>query len=101
MDTIDPARFIFASFFVLGLLGLLAVALRYYSKHKFASNTFYGGLFSASKQEGRIEILETRYIDSKSKLILVKLGDVEHLLSVGENGVAVIESGIRKDDKNI
>lgn len=96
MDTIDPTRFILASFFVLGLLGLFAVFLKKFGQksflqkyqQKYAKN--YAG-------EGRISVLETRYIDAKIKLVLIKRDNVEHLLLLGEGKAVVIETGIKHE----
>lgn len=100
MDTVDPVRFIFASFFVLGLLGLLAVALRQYGQKSFgkkiSGNKFFGAkLFTLNQEEGRLTIIETQYIDHKSKLILVKRDDVEHLLLISDGKATIIEAGIK------
>ncbi len=92
MDTIDPARFIFASFFVLGLLGLMAVGLKYYGQKTLGSK-----LFSVNNSQGRVAILETQYIDHKSKILLVKRDDVEHLLLISDGKTTIIESGIKRD----
>lgn len=97
MDTVDPARFIFSFFFVLGLLGLLAVILKHY-----ANKSFSGKLFSLNmnKDGGRIEVVEARYLDHKSKLLLIKRDKVEHLLLISDGKVTVIESGIIAGSKN-
>ena len=92
MDTVDPVRFLFASFFVLGLLSLFAVFLKKYG-NKFSGEK----LFTVSKLVGRVEIIETKYIDHKSKLLLVKRDDIEHLVLVGDGKATVIESGIKRD----
>lgn len=95
MDTVDPARFIFASFFVLGLLGLLAVGLKRYNNKSFGQKLFGAKLFSINQTKGRIVVVETQHIDHKSKLLLVKRDDVEHLLLVSDGKATVIESGIK------
>ncbi len=94
MDTVDPVRFIFASFFVLGLLGLFAVCLKYYGKKSFGQK-----FFTMSQGVGRLTIIETQYVDSKSKLVLLKRDDVEHLLLVGDGKATIIESGIKSGTK--
>ena len=93
MDTIDPARFVFASLVVLGLIGLLAVFLKYYSQKTFGQK-FTGKLFAANQITGRIAIVETYYIDHKTKLVLLKRDDIEHLLVISDGKAIVIESGI-------
>jgi len=92
MDTIDPTRFIFASFFVLGLLGVFAVALK-----KFGQKS----MLSKYAQTGRINVLETRYIDGKTKLVLIKRDNVEHLLLIGDGKAITIEANTgTKDEQN-
>ncbi len=100
MDTVDPARFIFASFFVLGLIGLLAASLRYYTKKSFGQKFFFTKIFPANQETGRLAIIETSYIDHKSKILLIKRDDIEHLLLVADGNVTVIESGIKLGLKN-
>lgn len=97
MDTVDPARFVFASFFVLGLLALLAIGLKRYNNKSFRPNFFGAKLFAIDQAKGRIIVVETQYIDHKSKLLLVKRDDVEHLLLVSDGKATVIESGIKHD----
>jgi len=91
MDTIDPTRFVFASLFILGMLGIFALALKKFGQKSFLQKSFlqkYG-------QVGRLTVLETRYIDAKSKLVLVKRDDAEHLLLIGDGKTLVIEKRIR------
>lgn len=94
MDTVDPARFIFASFFVLGLLALLALILKRYGQKNFGAK-----LFAPGQAGGRISIVETRYLDAKSKLVLVKRDGVEHLLLLSDGRATMIESGIESGTK--
>lgn len=92
MDTVDPARFIFAFLFVLALIGLCAVALRRYSRTA-SSKLFLGrGLLNPLPQSNRLEVLEVRYIDARRKLVLVRRDQVEHLLLLADNREVVIES---------
>jgi hypothetical protein len=84
MDLVNPAQFIYASFVVLGLLGLLALVLKYYSNRGFVSKT-----------SGRVAVVETQYIDHKNKLLLVKRDEVEHLLLISDGKATIIESGIK------
>jgi hypothetical protein len=97
MDTIDPIRFIFASFFVLGLLGLFAMLLK-----RFGQKSFIQAFQTKFGQEkfgkiGRLAVLETRYIDAKSKLLLIKRDEVEHLLLISEGKAIAIETGIKNE----
>ena len=86
MDTVDPSRFIFSFILVLGLIGLMYVGLKYLS----ASGKFTG--MNAKIGEGRIEILETRYIDAKRRLVLIKCDNTQHLLLLADGRETVIES---------
>ncbi len=95
MDTVNPAQVVFASFVVLGLLGLMAVVLRYYSQKTPGAKIFGTSLFTMNQNKGRIAIVETQYIDHKSKLVLVRRDEIEHLLLVGDGKTVVIESGIK------
>lgn len=95
MDTVNPAQFVFASFVVLGLLGLLAVGLRYYSQKTLGTKIFSAKLFAAGQNKGRIVIIEIQHIDHKSKLLLIRRDEIEHLLLVGDGKTLVIESGIK------
>lgn len=93
MDTVDPVRFLFASFVVLGLLALLAVFLKRYG------NKFSGAkLFAMNQTKGRISILEMQYIDHKSKLLLIKRDDIEHLVLIGDGKATIIEAGIKRNE---
>lgn len=87
MDTIEPLRFIFAFVLVLGLIGVMAMALKYFA----ATGKFTRSL--AKPGEGRIEILETRYIDARRRLILIRRDHAQHLLLLADGRETVIESG--------
>jgi flagellar protein FliO/FliZ len=84
MDSVDPLRFVFGFIFVLGLIGVMAVVLKKYArKHSLGS---VGG-------EGRLRVIEVRYIDHKRKLVLVRCDNREHLLLLSDGRELVIESG--------
>ena len=89
MDTIDPSRFTFAFLFVLGLIGLMAAALRYWSKNKPG---FASGLLKTGTSEGRLKIVEAQYLDARRRLVLVRRDDREHLLLLADGRELVIES---------
>lgn len=90
-DGINLVRFILAFLLVVGMIGLMGVLLRRYGQQA-------GKMFGAPKSGGRLEVVETHYIDHKRKLALVKRDGVEHLLLLGEGGNVVVEAGI-KDEK--
>ena len=84
MDAADPMRFLIASVFVLGLLGLFALALK-----RFGQSKFFTPLV---KENARLSIVETQYIDHKRRLVLVKRDDKGHLLLLADGRETVIES---------
>lgn len=90
MDVVDPLRFLFAFIFVLGLIGVLAVCLRYYKGSRFVN----GGMQS----DGRLRIMETQYIDPKRKLVLVRCDNKEYILLLADGREIVVESGIEVKD---
>lgn len=94
MDTVDPSRFIFAFLFVVGLIGLLAMAL----KHFGASGRF--GPAMRASADGRLKVVEVRYIDPKRKLVLVRRDNAEHLLLLADGRETVIEAHIPAPPEN-
>lgn len=89
MDTVDPLRFIFAFLFVIGLIGACAWALKRYGK----------GKFNLAVEGGRLQVVETRYLDARRRLVLVKRDNIEHLLLLSDGKDVVVEAGIRNDGK--
>lgn len=87
MDTIDFPRFILAFLLVIGLIGLLAVFFRRYGQQ---ARTLLG----VKESGGRLDILETRYVDPKHRLVLVRRDGVAHLLLLGDGHSLVVESDI-------
>ena len=86
MDNVDLGRFLLAFVFVLGLIGLMSALLkRYASSHKW---------IGAAQDGDRLHIVQTRYIDAKRKLVLVRHDDHEHLLLLADGRETVIESAI-------
>ena len=83
MDTIDPLRFVLASVFVLGLLWVFAISLKKFGQK--ALSTKLGG-------EGRISVIETRYIDAKNKILLIRKDEKEFLLLISEGKASVLDS---------
>lgn len=83
MDS-EYLRFVLALILVLGLILLLAWALRRFG---FGGMTRHGG-------KRRLEILESLAIDPRHRLVLVRRDDTEHLLMLGPTNDLVIESGI-------
>lgn len=87
MDVYAYAKFVLALLFVLGLIGLLALAAKRWGL----------GLPQAQVRRGRnkrLGIVEVANLDTKRRLILIKRDDVEHLIILGHNGETVVETGI-------
>ena len=88
MDWESYLRFLLALVFVLGLLGLLAWALK-----RFAPS-LASGLASRSPGPGqRLQILEIRPLDAKRKLVLLRHDQEEHLILIGGAQEIVIAAG--------
>jgi flagellar protein FliO/FliZ len=87
MDNIDFARFIFAFFFVIGLIGVMGFLLKRYA----GANKWMGG---SEQDSDRIRVIQTRYLDPKRRLVLIRRDDKEHLILLSEGRETVIESNI-------
>lgn len=79
-------RFIAALIFVLALIGLLAWLARRFGPGAHTNPT--------PGRHRRLAIVETRPLDGRRRLILIRRDDVEHLLVLGANGELVVETGI-------
>ncbi len=79
-------RFVLALVFVLALIGLLAWVARRYG--------FGGRSTGRAGRERRLDIVETRSVDGKRRLVLLRRDDVEHLVMTGANSEILIEQGI-------
>ena len=86
MDEVDPLRILLSFGFVLALIGLMALALRFFTQRKMQFN------FGKTAQAGRLQILESRMIDGRRKLVLIKRDNREHLLLLSADKETVIES---------
>ncbi len=87
MDGISWLRFVLSFAFVLGLIGLCALALRK-----------WGGRFALpqalSKGPPRLSIVEACVIAPRQRLLLVRRDNVEHLLLIAGDHAQVVERGI-------
>jgi flagellar protein FliO/FliZ len=77
-------RFALALILVLGLIALLAWLLRR-----------FGMGVKMTKGRRRLDIVEVQMLGPRHRLMLIRRDDVEHLVVVGPNSEAVIESGIK------
>jgi len=88
MDEIDLTQFVFAFIFVVSLIVAMGWLLkRFGSAHK---------VFGATDGTGRLNIIETRYLDPRRKLVLVRRDDTEHLILLADGRETVVESNIKK-----
>lgn len=85
MEDISLARFAFAFVFVLGLIGLSALAARR-----------FGGklMLPVSTKEGRVRVVEACPVGPRHRLVLIRRDNVEHLLLLGPETSLVVEQGI-------
>lgn len=89
MEAVEPSRFIFSFVLVLGLIGIMAVALKY-----FANSGRFNLQPAAKPGLGRLEVLETRYLDHKRRLVLIRRDNTQHLLLLADGRETLIESPI-------
>jgi flagellar protein FliO/FliZ len=91
MDWMLYLRAMAALLVVLGLMVGCMVLLRRYG-HKL-------NITAVSTGKSRIAVLETKLIDARSKLVLVRRDGAEHLLLVSATGSCVVEANIKPDIK--
>lgn len=90
MDEVNLLRVAAAFVFVIGLIFLSSWLLRY----------FRGSAWAEKMQgERRLQLVEQLYIDSRTKLVLVKCDAVEHLLLVGAQGSQVVAEAVKGKKK--
>ena len=80
-------NFVLSLVFVLALIGLAAWTYRRF---------FMGRSVSArlGLTTGRLQVVETRGIDARRRLVLVRRDGVEHLILLGASTETVVETGI-------
>ena len=83
MTLIEIARIAFALLFVLGLIALAAALAR------------KSGLVEATRRSRRLSIVETLSIDPRRRAAILRCDGRDHLVILTQDGVAVIESGIK------
>ena len=93
METASIFSSVSALIFVLALIGLTSVALRYFGSERFMRKN----MPKSSKK--RLKIVDFLVVDARRKLILVKRDDVEHLILVGGEEDTVVESNIKNDTR--
>jgi flagellar protein FliO/FliZ len=83
MDTVEPLRILLSFGLVISLIGMCALGLRWFAKR----NPKW-----LAPSAGRIQIMETRMLDARRKLILIKRDEQEHLILISPQGELLIES---------
>jgi len=79
-------QFVAALAFVLALIAVLAWAMRRFG--------LFSNVIPARGGKRRLGVVESATIDAKRRLVLIRRDDREHLLLLGANNDAVIETGI-------
>lgn len=87
MGLFDYIRFVLALGFVLGLIGIC-----YWLVRRFAVDRL--GLAMNIGKDPRLRVVESRALDGRRRLVLVRRDDVEHLLVIGGESDMVVETGI-------
>jgi len=75
LESISWVRFLVATVTVVGLLGLLGVAMKTVADR--------GWLVRVKRPERRLKIVESLPLDSRWRLVIVQCDDTEHLLLLG------------------
>ena len=94
MDFLMIVKAVLSLLFVIGLLLVTVWGMKYIQQ-----NMHKNGLFKKIKHNPRIDVLETRRIDAKNSLVLIKRDEAEHLLLVSHSQSLLIESNIKKGKK--
>lgn len=87
MGVLDYIRYILSFAFVLGLIGLC-----YWLVKRYAVNSL--GLAMNLGKTPRLRVVESRVLDGRRRLVLVRRDDVEHLVVIGGESDMVVETGI-------
>lgn len=88
MDAVSYLRFAAALVVVLALLLALAYAVRRWG------GKLTGLPLANAGRRGRLSVIETRTVDVRTKLVLVRRDAVEHLLLITPNNAMTVETGI-------
>ena len=90
IDSPDYWRFVAALIFVLGLIFIIAWAVRRFG--------LAGVRPTPLGRRRRLAVIEALPLDARRRLILVRRDGVEHLLILGAQGETVVESRIHPPD---
>ena len=81
------ARLLLASFTVLGLLALLAFALKYIGTRGFA-------MPGKALRARRMQIIETMPVDTRRRFVIMRCDGREHLLLLSAQGDIVVDANL-------
>ena len=84
MDAIDPIRTLLAFVFVLGLIGLCAFLAK-----RFLART---GFVPVPTNGARIKLLEVKMLDTKRKVVLLKIDDKEHAILLSHDRELLLQT---------
>jgi flagellar protein FliO/FliZ len=90
---VEYVRFLLALLFVLGLIGLLAFALRRFGMGAVRVSPAYRARGRGA--ERRLAVVEVVSVDARRRLVLVRRDDTEHLILLGQTTDLLVESGIK------
>ena len=88
LDYANYFKFFLALVFVLGLIGLVALLMRY-----FGLGTIRGGRL-ARGAERRLQVVEAMVLDTRRRLVLVRRDGIEHLILLGTHDDILVEGNI-------
>lgn len=92
MHEVDYIRTIAALLAVLGAIGLGFWLLRRLEASGGLKRWLGNRQGAAGARQGRrLEVVETRMVDPKTRLVLIRRDEVEHLLLIGPNGNLLID----------
>ena len=93
MELSEYFRFVLALVFVLGLIGLLALAIKRYGPGMAGSVMTKG-------RKKRLKLVEIMMLDGKRRAVIFRRDDVDHLVILGPNSETVVETGITPPPEN-
>lgn len=87
MEFTDYIRFLAALAFVVGLIGMLALAARRFGLTPRITR-------KKGQRGSRLSIVDILQVDGQRRLVLLRRDDVEHLVILGPTSETLIEGGI-------
>jgi hypothetical protein len=81
-----PVNLLLAFVVVLALIGVIAWAIRRFTKERLSS--------AARTRQPRLAVIDTATVDARRQLVIIRRDNVEHLLMIGGASDVVIETNI-------